>query len=64
MVTTIQVKRREVYGNSLIYPCNYQEELRCLTGKKTLDSADLEALKALGFEIYDCDQIIKDLINS
>lgn len=58
---TVSIKRKNVYGNELIYPCNMKEELRQLTGKKTLDMNDLKSLKALGVQIYDCDEEIKKL---
>lgn len=62
----IQIKRREVYGNQLIYVCNEPAitALKQLTGKKTLSEGDLKSLQALGHIIFDCDKEIKRIINS
>ena len=58
----IQIKRRDVYGNQLIYPCNFIQELQGLTKKKTLDKNDLENLRRLGHIIYDCDAEIEKIL--
>lgn len=49
MDRTILVEKRSVYGNTLIYPLNYQEEIKALTGQKTLSEAHIGALSRLGF---------------
>lgn len=48
---TIKLKLVNVYGLNKIYPTTYVEELRALTGKKTLDQKDLKALLALGLQL-------------
>lgn len=45
----ITVEVKNVYGNELIYPMQYQKELQVLTGCKTLTRSHLQALKVLGF---------------
>ena len=48
---TIEVERKEVYGNTLTYVKeeSVRNSIRKLTGRKTLTSYDIEALKELGF---------------
>jgi hypothetical protein len=48
---TIEVERKEVYGNTLTYikEESVRNSIRKLTGRKTLTSYDIEALKELGF---------------
>ena len=48
---TIEVERREVYGNTLTYVKNesVRNSIKKLTGRKTLTNYDIEALKELGF---------------
>jgi len=48
---TIEVERREVYGNTLTYVKNesVRKSINKLTGRKTLTDYDVEALKELGF---------------
>ena len=50
---TIEVKRKEVYGNTLTYVVNEKtrESIKKLTGRKTLTDYDIEALKELGFTL-------------
>ena len=50
-VMTIEVKRKEVYGNTLTYVVNEKtrNSIKKLTGRKTLTNYDIEALKELGF---------------
>ena len=45
----IRVKIKTVYGNELIYPLDYQEQLKALTNRLTLTKSDITALKGLGF---------------
>ncbi len=45
----IRVKTKTVYGNELIYPLDYTEQLKTLTGRLTLTKSDITALKGLGF---------------
>ncbi len=48
---TIEVERKEVYGNTLTYVQNesVRNSIKKLTGRKTLTDYDVEALKELGF---------------
>ena len=48
---TIEVKRKEVYGNTLTYVKkeSVRNSIKKLTGRKTLTDYDIEALKELGF---------------
>ena len=48
---TIEVKRKEVYGNTLTYVQkeSVRNSIKKLTGRKTLTHYDIEALKELGF---------------
>ena len=48
---TIEVTQKEVYGNTLTYVKeeSVRNSIRKLTGRKTLTSYDIEALKELGF---------------
>jgi hypothetical protein len=48
---TIEVERKEVYGNTLTYVKeeSVRDSIRKLTGRKTLTDYDIEALKELGF---------------
>ena len=48
---TIEVIRKEVYGNTLTYVRkeSVRNSIRKLTGRKTLTDYDVEALKELGF---------------
>ena len=48
---TIEVERKEVYGNTLTYVQNesVRNSIKKLTGRKTLTCYDIEALKELGF---------------
>ena len=50
MKITIEIK--SVYGRECIYPvCDAAKQFTALTGKKTLDRENLEAIKKLGYEI-------------
>lgn len=53
----IQVEKRSVYGNDLIYPLTHKSEIRALTGQLTLSQRHITALKALGFEVLEVSQI-------
>ena len=48
---TIEVERKEVYGNTLTYVQkeSVRNSIKKLTGRKTLTDYDVEALKELGF---------------
>ena len=48
---TIEVDRKEVYGNTLTYVRkeSVRKSIKKLTGRKTLTDYDVEALKELGF---------------
>ena len=48
---TIEVERKEVYGNTLTYVANesVRNSIKKLTGRKSLTDYDVEALKELGF---------------
>ena len=48
---TIEVTRKEVYGNTLTYVADEstRNSIKKLTGRKTLTDYDIEALKELGF---------------
>ena len=48
---TIEVERKEVYGNTLTYVADesIRNSIKKLTGRKTLTDYDIEALKELGF---------------
>ncbi len=48
---TIEVERKEVYGNTLTYVQkeSVRNSIKKLTGRKTLTHYDIEALKELGF---------------
>lgn len=48
-MTTIQITIKSYYGVECIYPQTYHEELLALTGRKTLQSRHIDALKAMGF---------------
>ncbi len=48
---TIEVERKEVYGNTITYVADesVRNSIKKLTGRKTLTDYDIEALKELGF---------------
>ena len=49
---TVTVQIKNVYGNELIYPiCDTAKLFAGFTGKKTLSHADINRIKALGYEI-------------
>jgi hypothetical protein len=48
---TLEIEVKSVYGNDLIYPLTHTEEIRVLTGKKTLSVLQLNALKEMGLEV-------------
>ncbi len=46
----IEVLTKSVYGNELMYVVSeHAEPIKALTGKKTIDSNDINQLKKLGF---------------
>lgn len=48
----LQVVERSVYGRTNYYATGpLAEPLRMLTGKKTLDAVDMNALQLLGFKV-------------
>ena len=48
----ITVKVKNVYGVDRIYPvCEAAQTFAAFTGNKTLSPADIERIKALGYEI-------------
>lgn len=50
---TIEVTRKEVYGNTLTYVKkeSVRNSIKKLTGRKTLTDYDIEGLKELGFTL-------------
>ena len=59
---TIEVIRKEVWGNELTYVKeeSVRNSVRKLTGRKTLTISDIEALKELGFVLirrYDSERL-------
>jgi len=59
---TIEVIRKEVWGNELTYVKeeSVRNSIRKLTGRKTLTISDIEALKELGFVLirrYDSERL-------
>jgi hypothetical protein len=59
---TIEVIRKEVWGNELTYVKeeSVRNSIRKLTGRKSLTSSDIEALKELGFVLirrYDSERL-------
>jgi hypothetical protein len=48
--TTIQVEIKQQYGQERIYPLNYIGELGLLTGQKTINRNQINALKKMGFK--------------
>lgn len=50
--TKIQIQRRNVYGNELLYVISaHAHAVSVLTGKKTVSYSDLRGLEQLGFLI-------------
>jgi len=59
---TIEVIRKEVWGNDLTYVKeeSVRNSIRKLTGRKSLTISDIEALKELGFVLirrYDSERL-------
>ena len=52
---TIEIKKKEVYGNTLTYVINEKtrNSMKKLTGRKTLTEYDIQALKELGFALVE-----------
>lgn len=47
-----KVEVRNVFGNEMIYPANFEaERFAAIAGKKTLSRTDLMNIKALGFAV-------------
>lgn len=47
-----KVEVRNVYGNEMIYPANFEaERFAAIAGKKTLSRTDLMNIKAIGFAV-------------
>ena len=52
MQTTITVKEKSVYGNTLIYPaCEQSERFARLLNKKTFSGTDIHGIEGLGFTV-------------
>jgi hypothetical protein len=52
MQTTITVKEKSVYGNTLVYPgCDQSQKLASLLNVKTFNNHQLSTIKDLGFEV-------------
>ena len=52
METTIKVRIKTVYGNTLIYPiCDKAKIFAELKGQKTLTSQDIARIKSLGYSV-------------
>ena len=52
---TIEIKRKEVYGNTLTYVTkeSVRNSIKKLTGRKTLTDRDIQGLKELGFVLVE-----------
>lgn len=52
-MTVIKVHQKSVYGNVLMYVTNAEQAhfVQLLTKKKTVDMADVKALRALGLQV-------------
>ena len=66
---TIEVIRKEVWGNDLTYVKeeSVRNSVRKLTGRKSLTISDIEALKELGFVLirrYDSERLWKKHMKS
>ena len=49
----ITVKRKSVYGNTLVYPvCEQAHRFCSLLGRKTLTASDLKKIADMGFVIH------------
>ena len=62
MKTTIRISIRNVYGNDLVYPLTYTNELQALTGNKTLTTKHMQALKSMGFEFESIPESLTELL--
>lgn len=52
MQTSITVKEKSVYGNTLVYPvCEQSVKLAALINRKTFPDSDMRHIKSLGFEV-------------
>lgn len=52
IIEELHLDKRNVYGRELIYPaCETSKALVELTGRKTFDEGDLNALRFIGFEL-------------
>lgn len=59
----VKVEVRNVFGNDLIYPANYEaERFAAIAGKKTLGRCDLLNIRALGFTVEEVS--IKKLVEA
>ena len=50
MKTIIKLKQKSVYGTDRLYPITHAGTIELLTGKKTIDKADIQAFRTLGIE--------------
>ena len=57
------VKRKNVYGNELIYPiCNKAKLFAQISGNKTLLEVDINLIKKLGYSLKDEDIKSEDYV--
>ena len=48
----IQIRKKNIYGNELIYPANHEADLFVLLlNKRTISPRDIDIMKELGYEI-------------
>lgn len=59
MKEIIEIERINKYGNNLLYPVNDQAKLVCklVGGQKTLTTANVKHLKAMGFTVRQVVQV-------
>jgi hypothetical protein len=61
----LRVTVKRVYGTDMIYPVTYANEIKTLTGKKTLCIRDIDALQRMGFVIkYVLDDMLSNIIQA
>lgn len=48
-VMEIQYYKKDVWGNTLLYPVDYAYAIELITGKKTLTNATIKGLQMMGF---------------
>ena len=52
-MSQVITRERNVYGNDLIYPLTHQDDIKALTGCKTLTRQHIAALRSLGVTVSD-----------